>query len=199
MKRSMSKVIRVIVAFCIVVSMAFQLCACSNKTEVTTTVELPDKQDMFNQIDEYKAQAKFTSAIELYRQMKEYDYISDKDLEFYEKKYIINSFICCWTESTIKELKGQLKDPNSLVIYGLEIRMFENNGLINIMLDYGATNSFGGMVRDTYINQLEVSEDQWDEWEYAVQNHEINKDSQFDAFINGTAEYDKGARNTYLT
>ena len=205
MKKYLSKVLRIIVAFCIVVSMSFQLGACSNKTGVTT-VELPNKQDMFNQIDEYKAQAKFTSAIELYRQMKEYDYISDKDLEFYENQYVINSFICCWAESTISYLKEDLKDPHSLVVYGIKTEMLDDGKerddvVITVTLDYGAKNSFGGMVRDNYTRHYNVSVtlDNWDKVEYAVKNHELNKESQFDAIINGTAEYNTGAKHTYLT
>lgn len=200
MKRCLSKILRVIVVFCIMVSMSWQLCACSGKTEEV----LPNKQDMLDQIDEYKDQAKFTSVIELYRKLKLYDYISDDDLKFYEKKYEINSFVCYWIESSIEHLKEELKDPYSLVVYGVKIEMCDDEDyddvVIELTLDYGAKNSFGGMVRENYSHLYDVSfnKDRSDDVKYAIDNHEITKESQFDAIINGTAEYDKQARDRYI-
>lgn len=189
MKEKTSKIIRVIVAFCIVVSMSCQLCACSKKPE------LPDKSDMLMQIIIYKEKAKFTSAFEICRQMKEYNYISDSDLESYEKNYKINSFICSYIASVTKNLKKELKDPNSLVVYGVQTEMYDTdkeNLRITIRLDYGAKNSFGGMVRDSYVYRYVVDDtrDYWDDVKYAVEHHEIKKESQLNAIVNGTAEYD---------
>lgn len=201
MKKNLSKVIRVMVAFCIVLSMPCQFCACSKKTETTTeqTTTLPNKQDMFHQIHEYEDQAKFTSAIELYRQMNEYNYIDADSLEIDEKYYVINSVMCQCADFAINRLKERLKDPHSLVVYGMKVKVADSKygyGLLyEITLDYGATNSFGGMVRDDFECSMTVGgkEDDREAMEYIVENHEINKESQFEAIINGTAEYDKYA------
>lgn len=199
MKRGLSKVLKVIVVLCIMVSMSLLICAC-NKTATTTTTTLPDKSDMLLQIIQYKEQAKFTSAIEVCRKMKEYDYITDYELASYEKDYKINSFVCSRIRYVIDNLKKELKDPNSLVVYGVRTEMSDKTEpwdkgektRIKFTFDYGAKNSFGGMVRDTYIYHFVVTDgkDQWDDVKYAVEHHEINKESQLNAIINGTADYD---------
>ena len=200
MKRYLSKVLRVIVVFCIMVSMSCQLCACSKKTELPAKSELPDKSDMLLQIIQYKEQAKFTSAFEVCRKMKEYNYITDYELASYEKDYKINSFVCSRIRYVVDHLKKELKDPNSLVIYGVKTEMSDKTEpwdkgektRIKITFDYGAKNSFGGMVRENYVYHYVVTDgkDYWDDVKYAVEHHEINKESQLDAIINGTAEYD---------
>lgn len=52
-----------------------------------------------------------------------------------------------------KYLKDTLKDPESLVIYS-ESSVFENAGVALLKVDYGAKNSFGGMVRKTYYFKI---------------------------------------------
>lgn len=51
-----------------------------------------------------------------------------------------------------KLLKSNLKDPNSLTIYSLKVSGAElqNDGsyMVKLTMDYGASNSFGAMVRD---------------------------------------------------
>ena len=47
-------------------------------------------------------------------------------------------------------VKPILKDPNSLTIYEIRYQYNENIGDI-YMVDYGAANSFGGMVRDVAV------------------------------------------------
>lgn len=60
-------------------------------------------------------------------------------------------------ESAKKELKRKLKNPSSLVINNATFYYGEYDGYNRIMsyvavkLDYNATNSFGGSVRDTYV------------------------------------------------
>jgi len=58
-----------------------------------------------------------------------------------------------------KNLKAQLKNPNSLVIYSISVKgdVYDGTEHFDIIFDYGATNSFGGMVRDT----LETSYSTW--------------------------------------
>ena len=207
MERYLSKVIRVMVAFCIAVSLPCQLCACSKTTETTTeqTTSLPDKQDMFHQIHEYEDQANFTSAIELYRQMYEYNYIPADTLDINEKFYLVNSYMCHCAEYAINSLKERLKDPHSLVVYGMEVELRDSKygygPVYDITLDYGAANSFGGMVRDDYKTSFTTGrkDDDWEALEYIVKNYEINKESQFEALINGTAEYNKNAEYELFT
>lgn len=206
METIFSKVIRVMVAFCLVVSIPCQICACSKKIETTTettTIQittLPDKQEMFHQISEYEDQAKFTSAIELSRQMYEYNYISADSLEYDEKLYIVNSFMCYSAEYAIGKIKEVLKDPHSLVVYGMTVKLKDSEygygPMFVITLDYGATNSFGAMVRDNYtVTQSAVGKkEDWEALEYVVKNHQIKKESQFEAILNGTAEYDTNYR-----
>lgn len=51
--------------------------------------------------------------------------------------------------STKAKLKDQLKDPDSLKIYHIW-RGYDSDGDPSIILDYGAKNSYGAMVRDKY-------------------------------------------------
>ena len=207
MEKNLSKVISLMVAFCIVVSMPCLLCACSKKTKTTTeqTTTLPDKEDMFHQIHEYEDQAKFTSAIELYRQMHEYNYIPADTLDINEKFYLVNSYMCHCAEYAIKKLKERLKDPHSLVVYGMNVELRDSKygygPVFDITLDYGATNSFGGMVRDDYTVSFTTGKgaEDWEALEYIVKNYEISKESQFEAIINGTAEYNNNAEYELFT
>lgn len=193
MKKYFSNILKEILTLCIVVCMPLQICAC-NKTEITTT-PLPDKQEMIDQIHEYEKQAKFTSAIEIYRQMHEYGYITDADLDKQEKQYYINSYMCNVANFAIKHLKEELKDPHSLVVYGMDFELceYDESGMIiSITVDYGATNSFGGMVRDDYIKRFCTTErpEHWDDTLYIITHTDLSKESQFEAIINEEAEYD---------
>ena len=67
----------------------------------------------------------------------------------------------------ISDLKKQLKDPNSLVLYSAKTTVIARNSngkteyIYQVTLDYGAANSFGGMVRDTYqITYLGASKEE---------------------------------------
>ena len=46
-------------------------------------------------------------------------------------------------------VKANLKDPNSMDTYGTRITPVNAQGKHTILMDYGARNSFGGMVRGT--------------------------------------------------
>lgn len=54
-------------------------------------------------------------------------------------------------EKAIQEhYKSVLKDPESFQVHSMELLSTEDDGLTKLYkLDYGAKNSFGGMVRDT--------------------------------------------------
>lgn len=181
------RTIKVILSICIVVCMSLQICAC-NKTETTT---LPDKQEMINQIHECEDQAKFTSAYELYEKMYEYGYITSLDDE--EQQYLINSCMCFYVNLVIQDLKKDLKDPHSLVIYGMEVEVIEHKtGLcFDMTFDYGATNSFGGMVREELTATKNIAFLSQSMAERVAATHMLTKESQFQAIIDGTAEYDK--------
>ena len=74
----------------------------------------------------------------------------DKRDDIYED-YLIAEAI--YQAFSFKNLKDKLKNPDSLVIYNVHItaKMSENGDYyyFKIIYDYGASNSFGGMVRDT--------------------------------------------------
>jgi hypothetical protein len=199
MKKNTSKIIRVMVAFCIVVSMSLQICACNK------TAPLPDKQEMFKQIHEYEDQAKFTSALELHRKMCEYGYITAEQLKEEEKYYLVYSYRCKLIKFAVDGLKDTLKDPHSLVIYGVKAEIDEsrskksndNEVIIQITLDYGAKNSFGGMVREEYqrIIGTNIDLEHRDNIQYILDISflMVDKESQFTAIIKEEAEYDTGA------
>ena len=70
----------------------------------------------------------------------------------YEKEY------CMDVMEAYEILKDSLKNPNSLVIYGVKL-----DGS-NVMFDYGATNSFGGMVRNYAILQYGSKLEKVSDW-----------------------------------
>lgn len=105
-------------------------------------------------------------------------------------------------------LKEQLKDPNSLVIYGTNIWAEEGSDYFTIELDYGAKNGFGGMVRDNYSHEYKLTENEKNiiyqtlkEWMdsngatiddaayYLSGNAYIAYDSIYEAIVNGTQTY----------
>ena len=63
--------------------------------------------------------------------------------------------------STIS-LKDKLKNPDSLVIYNVHIiaKPWKDSYIFEITYDYGASNSFGGMVRNTIESSYTTKEAQ---------------------------------------
>lgn len=69
------------------------------------------------------------------------------------------SIACRYASYTANALRNLLKDPASLVIYDVRLKSVNNDSSKFIVeLDYGAKNSFGGMVRDSYSNVYMLSD-----------------------------------------
>ena len=73
------------------------------------------------------------------------EYANKRD-ELYEKDFIANAVHIALEGSRFKQ---SLKDPSSLVIYSISITP-RSPSCFDIVFEYGAKNSFGGMVRDTF-------------------------------------------------
>ncbi len=82
------------------------------------------------------------------------EYAEKRD-ELYDKYFIVNAV---HTAFSFRKLKQDLKDPSSLVIYNISItankkesgsQPYDFDYYFEIVYDYGASNSFGGMVRST--------------------------------------------------
>lgn len=154
-------------------SLVLSLCAaCSSNSETRQTVKetetvqeketVVEETESPDEIAYEKANALYDSgdyseALVEYRSISNPDSFSDVHDRIYE---------CANIErqqkkltQTVTELRGKLKDPNSLTIYDYEFfgktEKEEEHGTIidykMCVLEYGATNSFGGMVRDTYV------------------------------------------------
>ena len=82
-------------------------------------------------------------------------------LKTWEEKVARDKIVCEYVSYVIASLKKALKDPNSLVIYSIHLEedKTETNKLC-ITLDYGARNSFGGMVRDSFSQTYSLSKKQ---------------------------------------
>lgn len=97
---------------------------------------------------ELASQGKYLGASKIFYDIKGY-----KDSSELAEKYDQYYEIECYLFRAIDDLKSQLKDPYSLVIYDFEIYEVQNGDFCyyKAWLDYGAKNSFGGMVRNTYM------------------------------------------------
>lgn len=195
------------------------LTSCSrNKGQVPTqaeTEQVPtqaEMQEMFDEAKEYEANAKFKDAIKFYRQLNEYGF-NDPDFgsrseTVRESRYANQSVACKYFSFAVSSLKSQLKDPNSLVVYSMNIDSRSPSGKITIVFDYGAKNSFGGMVRDEYTTTYTLSESEKekiykankehmdsigftkeDAGQYLSGNFFMFKTSQYDAIVAGTCNY----------
>ncbi len=103
---------------------------------------------------EYYNTARFAEAIDTWQEL--YDGGGcDKEFLNARKNDARNDTIeCKYISRAIEELRDKLKDPNSLAIYGAEIiNTYDENYSFMVQFDYGATNSFGGMVRDIAISR----------------------------------------------
>ena len=174
-------------------------------------------EQMYNQAKDYEASANFDKAFELYEILYENEYPDegysdmslDEAFETREGRYTRDAIVCRMYCSAVRSLKSMLKDPNSLTIYKISMKVASSDSYkINITIDYGAANSFGGMVRDNYQYSCKLSsEDREDiyeslkDWmdengatsedsaEYLIGNYGIYKQSQYDAIAAGTATY----------
>lgn len=216
-----------IVAFILAICLCVGLCACGgNGPSVTheTTEHIPTQEEiksMYQRAKDYEANARFDEAINLYRTVfkygfSEHDYGSktpEDVLEIKESNYILQKISCEYFGYAIwlfnDEIVKRLKDPDSLKIYSLTIEGDKSNpDRFYVVFDYGAANSFGGMVRDTFEAPYTLKDEQVKEIyeaekefidskgctaaEYLVGNYywcTIYSDTQKEAIINGRATY----------
>ena len=219
----MKKTIAILLALC----MCAALCACGSNNENSTketTENIPTQAEletMYQQAKDYTENARFDEAINLYRTVFKYGF-SDPDyssktpeevLEIKEGNYILQKISCEYFGYAIwlfnNEIVSRLKDPGSLKIYSLTIKGDNSNpDCFYVVFDYGAANSFGGMVRDTFSAPYTLKDDEAKEIyefnkdfidgngctaaEYLVGNYyfcTIYSDTQKEAIINGKATY----------
>lgn len=184
---------------------------------VNKTLPEAELEQMFNQAVAFEESANFDKAFELFEILYENEY-PDKDFsnqgldeafETRKGRYTRNSIVCRMYSYAVSSLKSALKDPNSLVIYKITMKVDSSNKYkIIITIDYGAANSFGAMVRDDYTYSYTLPSDDreavyeslkdWmdergatseDSADYLVGNYNIYQQSQYDAIIAGTASY----------
>ena len=202
------------------------VCSCSNTTDSTVPqtptqneLEKPTQNElekMYETAQEFENNGKFKSAIELYRKLSSYGFEdpdfgwqgADKALKIRENRYLHQKILSKYYKYTVSDLKEQLKDPNSLVVYSMSIDHNSPKGKIVVIFDYGAKNSFGGMVRDKYTKTYTLSEyekndiyeaskghmdsigsTKEDAGRYLAGNSHIYKESQFNAIVAGTNDY----------
>ncbi len=136
----------------------FSFCACKSgkpnvAAQTTQPTDPPSQAELKKMEDEgyacWKA-AKFKDGINIFRQLNKYGYISAYDLEGRERLYDIYAIQCRLCEFVIRKLRQELKDPQSLVLYGFKIEA-DKTDTVKVVLDYGAKNGFGGMERDEYV------------------------------------------------
>ncbi len=187
------------------------------KTEVLSDQEL---EELSAKAKDYFKNAKLVEMIETYRKMVEGGCTKGDLLEFgdrsveealktQEERTQRNYIVCRYATMAVNDLKNQLKDPGSLVIYAMHLHEDESDPTkLRITFDYGAKNSFGGMVRDEYVASYTVSESERDaiyqslkafmdekgatskdSVRYLCGNYNITEESQYEAIVNGTATY----------
>ena len=161
----MIKFLSIVLALVIVLG----LCACGgNDVNPTpeTTEHIPTQEEleaMYQQAKNYEVNARFDEAIKLYRTLHQYGFADpdysgkglDEVLAIREERYVLQAISCQYFEYALwlfnDEIVKNLKDPDSLIIYSLTLKEDESNpDRFKVVFDYGATNSFGGMVRDTF-------------------------------------------------
>ena len=207
-----------ILLFVMLSLIACLLCSCQNATD-STNAQIPTQaelEEIFEMAQEYENNGKFKSAIELYRQLASYEFYDpdfgsqgiEKALQIRETRYLHQKILSKYYEYSVSDLKKQLKDPNSLVVYSMSLDHYSPKGKIIVVFDYGAKNSFGGMVRDKYTKTYTLSEYEKDDIYQASKTHmdsigrtkddagtylagnlHIHKESQFNAIVNGTNDY----------
>lgn len=153
-------------AFLLVVAITlgciFPLSSCTknDRTNIETSAPTKTKQEIeLEYALELEEKGAWTGAYCLFDDLVERGYYT----EYAEKrdslyhKYRITELVN--TVINYAGLKLKLKDPNSLKIYSVYItsvasKYDSTQYVFEIKVDYGAANSFGGMVRDTYKKTL---------------------------------------------
>ena len=148
----MKRKILSIVSLFILTMVFITSCTSSNSPSDSETSKLPQEIELEYAL-KLETEGAWTGAYCLFDDLVGYypEYTTKRD-ELYHKYQItqlVNYAI------NYNGLKDQLKNPDSLVIYNLTVTAsvseYNNDSYIfEFAFDYGATNSFGGMVRDTY-------------------------------------------------
>lgn len=205
------------IATLLVLCMCVGLCACGNTVTEDTPPTPEELEAMYLQAKAHEDNARFDEAIILYRSLYAYGF-ADPDysgkspeevLEIREHNFVLQTISCTYFQYAKSlfndEIVNRLKDPNSLQIHSLTLKGDSNyRGRFYVVFDYGAANSFGGMVRDTFSAPYTLKDDEGARIigcsgnpsviaaQYLVGNYywcTIQKDSQKEAILNGTATY----------
>lgn len=185
----------------------------SSNTQATASTKVPtasEVKDMESRAKSFWKKGKFTDGIEIIRRLEKSNspHFTENDKKYWETKYKYYSLQCYLCNQAVQKLRNMLKDPKSLVLYGCRFTFYGSDS-VTIVLDYGGTNSFGGMERDTFRYEWKLSEKQFQTIREHVQryltgeftNSELIKDfctrsSVFDeypdaleAIVDGTANY----------
>lgn len=151
----MKKILCLLLTFVLLIGMV----GCSDesaKQEVQEPKVLSEQEiaELKRQAANYDNNAQFVEAVDAWQKL--YDGGGcDKEFLNARKNDARNDTIKCkYVSLAIEELRDKLKDPNSLAIYGAKIiNTYDENYSFMVQFDYGATNSFGGMVRDIAISR----------------------------------------------
>ena len=150
----MKRKILSIVSLVILTMVFITSCASSNTPSDSETTKLPQEIELEYAL-KLEEEGAWTGAYCLFDDLvkkgyyPEYDTKRDELYNKYQITQLVNFAI------NYNGLKDQLKNPNSLIIYNLtataSVSEYNNNSYVfEFAFEYGATNSFGGMVRDTY-------------------------------------------------
>ena len=163
----MKKVLCLLLTFVLLIGMT----ACKKTLSEEEAKELEDKGW------EYYNTARFAEAIDTWQEL--YDGSGCDEKFFNDKKNDAeaNSILCQYISLAISELRGKLKDPSSLIIYDATItNSNDENYSFTIQFDYGAKNSFGGMVRNTFTSRKYSLSDADKEVVYQQSKRMLRKD-----------------------
>lgn len=140
----MKKILCLLLTFVLLIGMT----ACKKTLSEEEAKELKDKGY------EYYSTARFAEAIDTWQELYDGGGCDEKFLNDKKNDAEAYSILCQYIPLAISELRGKLKDPNSLTIYDATItNSYDENYSFTIQFDYGAKNSFGGMVRDTFTSR----------------------------------------------
>lgn len=167
----MKRIISVAVGCCLLLLvLAFMLSACGASSVGKPSDDRPSDEEldqMYEQAKTYSRNANFDKAYKLYEKLYEYQY-PDRNLPSYsldeafqsrKGEYTRQVILCSAIDSVVGMLKRQLKDPRSLVINGINLKKNSSDKYsYDIILDYSAANSFGGMVRDEFSYTIYLAE-----------------------------------------
>jgi hypothetical protein len=134
-----------ILLFVMLSLIACLLCSCQNGTD-STNAQIPTQaelEEIFEMAQEYENNGKFKSAIELYRQLASYEFYDpdfgyqgiEKALQTRELRYLHQKILSKYYEYSVSDLKKQLKDPNSLVVYSMSLDHYSPKGKIIVVFD----------------------------------------------------------------